>query len=329
MRCPRCEHENRPHAAFCEACGTPLSANASGPPGPSYAELTGALSEAREQQTATGEILRVIASSPTDIQPVLDAVAESASRFCQSYDVSIFRVDGDALRLAAHHGPIPQGAVGDTLVPLIRGTAGGRSVLDRQTIHIVDLQNEVDEFPAGSALARRFGHRTIVTVPLLREGVAMGVIQLRRAEVPPFTEKQIAVLHAGRRRERRPSLRSDRFVDLSPRRGASAPGGTAWIATPPAGDRRYHPRQSRHASRTGRARPPDAPRRGRHGGRSGVHGNRVPHEAGCRAPRARSRRSRSTYCGRSPIRPLSRSRMSDSSRSSTPGPTSSRARARS
>jgi signal transduction histidine kinase len=147
------------------------------------------LTEALEQQTATSEILRVIASSPTDIQPVFDSIARSAARLCEAFDVMVLRVDCEVLRLVAHHGPIPAGDV-----PLHRGTLGGRTVIDRRLFHIRDLQTEVDEFPEGSALARERGHRTTLSVPLLRENVAIGNIQVRRDEVRPFSEPQINLL---------------------------------------------------------------------------------------------------------------------------------------
>jgi signal transduction histidine kinase len=148
------------------------------------------LTEALEQQTATSEILRVISSSPTDIQPVLDAVAERAARLCEAYDAVIFRCDGDVLRRVAHQGEIP--AV--ITLPLVRGTAGGRSVIERRTIAIDDIRAAADEYPEGGEAARPLGHRSVLSVPLLREGEAIGVISVRRTEVQPFTPKQITLL---------------------------------------------------------------------------------------------------------------------------------------
>jgi GAF domain-containing protein len=150
------------------------------------------VAEALEQQTATADILRVIAASPTDLTPVLNTVVESAARFCGSEDASLFQLDGDTLRQDANYGPV--GDIAGFRVPVVRGTVGGRTVLERRAIHVTDTQAEVEDFPEASAISRRVGHRTILSVPLLREGTPIGVLQLRRAEVNPFTDKQIALL---------------------------------------------------------------------------------------------------------------------------------------
>jgi hypothetical protein len=109
------------------------------------ARLAQELAESRQQQAATGEILGIISRSPTDLQTVLDAVAGSAARLCEAIDASIFRVDGDRLRLIAHHGPIPH--VGEFTVPVARDNVNGRTVLDQRIVHVADVQAETAEFP--------------------------------------------------------------------------------------------------------------------------------------------------------------------------------------
>jgi signal transduction histidine kinase/HAMP domain-containing protein len=153
------------------------------------------LTEALEQQTATAEILRVISSSPTDLQPVLDAVAENAARLCDASDAQIFRLDGNVLRLAASYGSIPVLMFGEQGTPVSRGWVTGRSVVDRQTIHVHDLAAETEaEFPVGKIHQAQGGHRTTLATPLLREGVPLGAILIRRMEVRPFSDKQIKLL---------------------------------------------------------------------------------------------------------------------------------------
>ena len=152
------------------------------------------ITEALQQQTATSNVLRAIAGSPTEIPPVLDAVAENAARLCEANDVQIYRVDGDQLRQITHYGPLPALKDSETL-PLVPGLVTGRAVLEHRTIHIEDAQklSEID-YPESVKLQKLLSHRTTIATPLLKEGQAMGAIVVRRNEVRPFTEKQISLL---------------------------------------------------------------------------------------------------------------------------------------
>ena len=149
------------------------------------------LQEALEYQTATSDVLNVISRSPSDIQPVLDTIAGTAGRLCEAYDVLIRLQDGQLLKGAAHRGSI---AVDFGPLPIGRGWAMGRAFVDRTPVHVHDLLAAADEFPDGQAMARRLGVRTILAIPLMREKEAIGAIAVRRAEVRPFSDKQIGLL---------------------------------------------------------------------------------------------------------------------------------------
>jgi signal transduction histidine kinase/putative methionine-R-sulfoxide reductase with GAF domain len=121
---------------------------------------------------------------------VFAEIAASAARLCDANDAVIRQVDGEFLRRVAHHGPLP--VIGT--LPLARGFPLGRAVLDRRTIHVADLQAELEEYPEGSDIARSLCFRTILAVPLIRTGAAIGVFNIRRTEARLFSDKQIALL---------------------------------------------------------------------------------------------------------------------------------------
>jgi signal transduction histidine kinase/HAMP domain-containing protein len=151
-------------------------------------ERTRELTESLEQQTATAEILRVISSSPTDIQPVLDAVAENAAHICAAADAHIRLIEGDTLRAVARFGTAPLGV--PDVIPFTRDFPAGRSIIERRTIHIEDLASlRETEFPEVGRETR-----SILVTPLVREGVPLGAILVRRIERQAFTERQIELL---------------------------------------------------------------------------------------------------------------------------------------
>src|SRR5262245_12768670 len=160
------------------------------------ARLFNETKEALEQQTATSEILGVIAGSPTELQPVLDTVARNAARLCEAGNASLYRVEGDRMRRVAGHGPVPASLrVGETRA-LSRGSMSGRAILDRHTLHVPDLL-ETDlarELPDITGAVEDQGVRTCLATPLNREGAPIGALTIYRTEVRPFTAKQIELV---------------------------------------------------------------------------------------------------------------------------------------
>jgi two-component system, NtrC family, sensor kinase len=157
--------------------------------------------EALEQQTATAEILRVISQSPTDVQPVFDAIANSAVRICGAAFSGVFRFDGRLLHLTAHAGLTAEELEAAQHMFPARALPGGiglsRVVLDRTVVHIADIRTDV-EWPAAlgrhTYLTPLAGYRTFLAVPLLHGGVCLGAINVWRREVSPFSEQQTDLL---------------------------------------------------------------------------------------------------------------------------------------
>ena len=166
----------------------------------SYADLekrverrTAELREALEQQTATAEVLRVISQSPTDVQPVLKAVAGAARRFCGADDALIVLREDDEQLIATHEGSMP--ALLGERIPLDRSSTTGRAAIDGQTVHVPDVA-DLDQVEHGKTLelAKRTKVRALLAAPMLRDGGAIGCVLLRRPDPGPFTPRQIELL---------------------------------------------------------------------------------------------------------------------------------------
>ena len=162
-----------------------------------YARLQAAYSDVAEREkqlTATSEVLRTIANAPSDIQSALDAVAEHAAGLCGASNARIWRLENNGLRLVATYGESSATMDGREGLPADRDTVTGRAACDRRTIHVHDIAAEEREYPVGSRIVKGQGWHTTLATPLLREGTPIGTILVRRMEVRPFNDEQIALL---------------------------------------------------------------------------------------------------------------------------------------
>jgi signal transduction histidine kinase len=160
-------------------------------------DLEKRLAEALEQQAATSEILRVISRSQTDIQPVFDAIVRSAVTLCHAAFGGLHRVDGELNTLAAlYNMPDDEIEMVRRLFPrpMGRDTISGRAIMERRVVHLRDIREDAEYAAAVRDPQADKGYRTIVAVPMLREGAPIGAIALWRREVQPFTDKQIEMV---------------------------------------------------------------------------------------------------------------------------------------
>jgi GAF domain-containing protein len=162
-------------------------------------QRTDDLSEALEQQTATSEVLRVISSSPGELQPVFDAMLQNATRICEAKFGTLYLSEGEGFRTVAAHNAPPAYIEARTreLIRPPSDTALGRVAATRQVVHIADvrtIQSYIERNPFVVTPVELGGYRTVLAVPMLKNEELIGVITINRQEVQPFTDKQIALV---------------------------------------------------------------------------------------------------------------------------------------
>src|SRR5262249_52774516 len=156
------------------------------------------LAEAREQQTATAEILRVISGSPTDVQPVFDMIVEQACRLCDAMFANVVRIDGELMHNMAAFGftPEAQALLGRHFpMPPSRATMSGRAILERAVVMSEDASID-DVGGTSQEISRSLGGQAMISVPMLREGAAIGAITLARRDRGRFPERQVNLLRS-------------------------------------------------------------------------------------------------------------------------------------
>jgi class 3 adenylate cyclase len=158
----------------------------------SIARLERDLNEALERETAASEILKIVSSSQSSVQPALDAVAANAARLCGALSATIYLRDNNSIIVHAQSGPLsgtPMGGRRDVRIDSI----AGRAITESRILHLTDPSNS-NEYPESREIARRFSHGSTLAVPLLRDGTAVGAILIRRAEVRAYGEREIALV---------------------------------------------------------------------------------------------------------------------------------------
>jgi GAF domain-containing protein len=162
--------------------------------------LLNELRQSLEQQTATADVLRVISSSPGELEPVFNTMLANATRLCEAQCGTMYSREGDTLRVVAMHGAPAAYAEALTRKPVIRpsATSGlGRLIRTKKVVHIADIRAEqayAERDPTRVAAVELAGARTLVLVPMLKEDELVGAVGIYRSEVRPFIEKQIALV---------------------------------------------------------------------------------------------------------------------------------------
>jgi signal transduction histidine kinase len=198
MQCLRCQHENPPNAIFCLKCGAPVKPSAGGDASEvSYPDLQGSLSEALARERATGEILRVIGSSPTDAQPVFETIARNGVSVCAALGCAVFVVDGHMLRVAATHGVRPDRVErfrAEYPILLSAAIDTAQTVRQRHVVHLADIEHNPNATARDIEYAHLAGYRTRLMVPMVRGDRALGLIAVTREDPTPFPDQLVELL---------------------------------------------------------------------------------------------------------------------------------------